>query len=163
MILAGTGYRPDKLPNKETGYIIPNPTFNFVCKEIKKNLLLYKPEKVISGMSQGFDLYLAFVAVKLNIPFVAAVPFKGQETMWPTKSQEVYKKLLNKASDVVIVSPGSYSAYKMQTRNRYLVDNCDLLLACIKPSETSGGTFNCVNYAKYINRNIVYINPGNII
>ena len=99
------------------------------------------------------------IAHKLFIPYVGCIPFIGQESLWSAQDQKTYKLLCKLASDQVIVSSGGYSADKMQIRNRYLVDNCDILLACINPNETSGGTFNCVEYAKSVNRIIVYINP----
>lgn len=162
MIIGGTGHRNDKLPNKETGYILPNPTYNYVCQNIEKILLQNKPEKVISGMALGFDFWLANIAINLNIPLVAAIPFIGQEKMWPKHSQAQFNKLLDKASGVIIVSEGGYAAYKMQTRNEYIVNNCDKLIACLIPSEKSGGTFNCVKYAKSINKDIVFIDPAAI-
>lgn len=157
MIIAGTGHRSDKLPNKETGYILPNPTYNYICQQIEKILLEEKPDKVISGMALGFDQYLANVAIKLKIPLVAAVPFKGQELAWPQHSQKVFNKLLERASEIVYVSEGGYAAYKMQIRNEFMADSCDKLLACWNGS--NGGTANCINYAKSINKEIIIINP----
>ena len=157
MIIAATGHRPDKLPNKEIGYTLPNPTYNYVYREIEKILLKYNPEKCISGMALGTDQYFAAVCVRLKIPFIAAVPFLGQESMWNTKTQQTYQKLLQRASEVVIVSPGSYSAAKMQIRNEYMVDHCDLLIGVF--DGTSGGTKNCLDYAKSKNKEIIIIDP----
>lgn len=157
MIIAGTGHRPDKLPDKETGYILPNPTYNYICQEVEKILLQYKPDKVISGMALGFDSYLANVAIKLGIPVIAAVPFVGQEKFWPEKSQRMYNKLLNKCSEVIIVSEGGYSAHKMQLRNIFMVNKCDILIAC--HDDSKGGTFNCIKYAESINKQIIKIDP----
>lgn len=156
-IVSGSGHRPDKLPNKQTGYILPNPTYNYICQQIEKHLLEIKPEKVISGMALGYDSYLASVAIKLNIPLVAAIPFEGQEKMWPEKSQKAYHQLLKHATEKIIVSPGGYSAYKMQVRNEYMVKECDILLVCF--DESSGGTANCINYARSINKEIIIIDP----
>ncbi len=158
MIIAGTGHRSDKLPDKKTGYILPNPTYNYICQEVEKVFLQYQPEKVISGMALGYDQYFAFVALKLGIPLIAAVPFVGQEKMWPEASQRKYNKLLGQAAEVVVVSTGEYSAHKMQVRNKFLCDNCDLLLACYN-GEPNGGTFNCLNYAKNISKKIIIIDP----
>lgn len=157
MIIAGTGHRPDKLPNKETGYKLPNPTYIKICKEIEKHLLELKPEKVISGMALGYDSYLAFVTLKLGIPLIAAVPFQGQELAWPQASQNAYNALLKRATEVVIVSEGGYSAHKMQIRNEWMVNHCDVLLACYDGSP--GGTGNCIKYAKNLNKNIIIIDP----
>lgn len=159
MIISGTGYRPNKLPNAQTGYQLPNPTYIYVCQQIEKILLSLKPDKIISGGSQGFDQYLSYVGIRLGIPVIFAIPFIGQEKLWTEESQRIYHRLLNKAESVIIVSEGEYSARKMQIRNEFLVDQCDLLLACIRPTEKSGGTFNCVQYAKSQNKQIIMINP----
>jgi uncharacterized phage-like protein YoqJ len=54
----------------------------------------------------------------------------GQEQFWKPEDIKRYNWLLSKAEDIIVCSEGSYSAYKMQVRNKYLVDNCDKLLAC---------------------------------
>lgn len=157
MIIAGTGHRCDKLPNKQTGYTLPNPTYNYICQEVEKVLLQHQPEKVISGFAQGFDQYLAHVTIKLGIPLIAAIPFVGQEKIWPAASQLKYNKLLSQAAEVVIVSAGGYTASKMQIRNCWMADRCDKLLACWNHS--AGGTSNCIDYAKSISKDIIYIDP----
>lgn len=154
MIVSFTGHRPDKLG----GYIIPNPTYIHICQQIEKTLLEFKPEKVISGMALGIDQWAAFIATKLGIPFIAAVPFEGQEKAWPQHSQSIYNKLLGKAAEKVVVCDGGYSAHKMQLRNEWMVNNCDTLIAIW--DKTPGGTGNCVNYAQSIKKNIVFINPS---
>lgn len=159
-IIAGTGHRPDKLPDKKTGYKLPNPTYNYICQQTEKILLELKPTKVISGMALGFDQYLAHVAIKLGIPVLAAVPFDGQESAWPQSSQQLYNSLLKKVSEVVIVSEGGYSAAKMQIRNEFMIDNCDLVLACYN-GDSSGGTFNAIAYAKKLGKPIKIIDPNN--
>lgn len=152
MIVAFTGHRPDKLG----GYKVPNPTYIHVCQQIEKTLIELKPDKVISGMALGVDQWAAFIAIKLGIPFIAAVPFEGQEKAWPEASQKVFNSLLKKASEVVYVSLGGYAAYKMQVRNEWMVLECDKLIAIW--DGTPGGTGNCVNFAKQY-RDIIYINP----
>lgn len=153
MIAAFTGHRPDKLG----GYKLPNPTYVHVCQKIEKALKELKPEKVISGMALGVDQWAANIAHRLSIPFIAAVPFEGQEKAWPIQSQETFHKLIKLACERVIVSPGGYSAHKMQIRNAWMVDHCDILIAIWDGSQ--GGTGNCVNYAKSIGKEIYLIDP----
>lgn len=153
MIVAFTGHRPDKLG----GYKLPNPTYIHVCKEIESNLKKLNPEKVISGMALGVDQWAAYIAYKLKIPFIAAVPFEGQEKAWPIKSQVTYNTLLSKASEKVIVCDGGYSSSKMQIRNEWMVDHCDILIAVW--DGTPGGTANCVKYAQSVNKEIIFIDP----
>lgn len=157
MIIAFTGHRPDKLPNKETGYKLPNPTYIKVCQQIDSLLKELKPEKVISGMALGVDQWAAMIAHKLGIPFVAAIPFDKQESKWPESSQKTYRALHKLASEEVIVSEGGYAAIKMQVRNEWMVNHCDELIAIWDGSE--GGTGNCVKYAKSVNKKIHFINP----
>lgn len=98
-------------------------------------------------MALGVDQDFAQISIELAIPFTAALPFIGQEDRWPESSRKYYEWLLERADDVVVVSPGGYSAAKMQVRNEWMVDNCDHLVAVWDGSE--GGTGNCVRYAWY--------------
>lgn len=153
MIVAFSGHRPDKLG----GYKLPNPTYIYVCQQIEKALKELKPEKVITGMALGVDQWAAFVAHKLNIPFLAAIPFEGQELKWPEASQKTYRLLRKLAAEEVIVSPGGYAANKMQIRNQWMVDNCDILIGVWDKSD--GGTANCIKYAQNLNKKIYLIDP----
>lgn len=154
MIVSFSGHRPSKLG----GYTLPNPTYLSVCQRLEALLLELQPTKAISGMALGIDQWAANICVKLSIPFVAAVPFLGQENAWPETSQKIYHKLLKKANEVVIVSEGGYAANKMQRRNEWMVESCDLLIAVF--DGTPGGTGNCVAYAEKIKKPIRRINPN---
>lgn len=156
MIIAVTGHRPPKLG----GYELPNPTYISVCQKIESALKELKPEKVISGMALGVDLWFAHIATKLNIPFIAAIPFIGQDGKWPIESRKIYKILLAKATETVVVSEGAYSAQKLQLRNEWMVDQLgaeDQLIAVWDGSR--GGTGNCVAYAESKKKTIYRIVP----
>jgi len=153
MIVSFTGHRPDKLG----GYQIPNPTYRHVCQQIDKVLRELKPDKIITGMALGVDQWAANIALKMEIPYIAAVPFLGQEKAWPPSSQRVFNTLLKWASEVVIVSEGDYHPAKMQIRNEWMVDRADKVIAIW--DGTKGGTGNCVDYAKSKNKEIIFINP----
>jgi uncharacterized phage-like protein YoqJ len=157
MIVAFTGHRPDQLG----GYNLPNSTYIKVCKEIDKLLKKLKPEKIITGMALGVDQWAAMVAHKLGVPFLAAIPFENQESKWPEESQKTFRLLRKLAAEEVIVSPGKYSAVKMQIRNQWMVDNCDELIAVWDGSD--GGTANCVKYAISVKKTIHHINPSKLI
>lgn len=138
MIIAGTGHRPDKLG----GYSV----------EVNQKLLkvaldnLEGVTKVISGMALGWDTALAHAARMKGIPFIAAVPFFGQERMWPKVSQDSYHDMLKAAEDVVYVCDQGYAPWKMQIRNEWMVDHCDMVLALWDGS--AGGTGNCMKYVQ---------------
>ncbi len=153
MIVAGTGHRPDKLG----GYDHYNPIRSWIREEIKVAFEFLKPTRVISGMALGFDQDLATVCIEMAIPFTAAIPFVGQEDAWPAHSRKYFDWLLERADEAVIVSPGEYSAFKMQVRNEWMVNRCDWLVACWDGS--NGGTGNCVDYAIKVGRKMWMIDP----
>src|SRR5690606_16042254 len=108
-------------------------------------------------MALGVDMLWANVAIRQNIPLQACIPFEGQEKKWPKESQELYHKILSYAVDRVVVCKGGYASYKMQKRNKEMVDRCDLLIAVWNGTE--GGTYNCVSYAIDRGREVVRIDP----
>lgn len=153
MIVAFTGHRPDKLG----GYETPNPTQRWVCWCLHDELLALKPDQTITGMAQGVDQWAAAICLNNNIPYIAAIPFVGQESMWPAAAQSRWRYLLGRAVETVVVCEGAYAPAKMQKRNEWMVDHCDVLLAVW--DGTSGGTANCVRYAEKKKKMIVRIKP----
>lgn len=147
MIIAGTGHRPDKLGGygeEATGRLV-----TLARGWLREN----NPERVITGMALGWDQALGWAAHDEGIPFLAAIPFTGQEKAWPALSQQWHNDLLNLAQEVVIVSDGGYAAWKMQIRNKWMVDNSDAVLALWNGSD--GGTANCVRYAQQAGKRII--------
>lgn len=155
MITIGfTGHRPTKMG----GYKIPNPTYISIFQTTEDLLLELKPEKCITGVALGYDQLAANICINLGIPFIAAVPFEGQEKKWPEQTQKDYYKLLKKADEIVIVSNGDYSANKMQIRNEWIVNHSDAMIACFD-GVSKGGTANCIEFAKEQNKPIYIIKP----
>lgn len=142
MIIACTGHRPDKLGGE---YNHTGKYSGIILDVMMRYINKLKPEKVISGMALGADSLWIMAAINTNTPFIAAVPFEGQEMKWPMKSQNQYSYWLTKACEIVYVCEGKYAAWKMQKRNEWMVDNCDLLLAIWNGSK--GGTKSCLDYA----------------
>jgi len=153
MIVGVTGHR------KLGGYTVPNATYNRVEKKIKQILVDLKAvDRIITGMAIGADQLMAKIAIELEIPFTAAVPFKGQESRWPSFVQDEYRDLLQQADSVVIVSEGIYSAEKMQIRNEWIVNHSDVMIAVFNEIP-KGGTYNCICYAEEKKKPIYKINP----
>jgi uncharacterized phage-like protein YoqJ len=157
--IAGTGHRPQKLNpldlnDKRFGFSqeahqILLDTARQALTELQDN----HPGKeidVITGVALGFDQALAEAALEKNMHVIAAIPFEGQEKTWRPDSQRRYFELLERITqqggEVHVISPGGYSAAKMQTRNIWMVDRADKVLAL--HSGFSGGTANCIEYAK---------------
>lgn len=142
---AFTGHRPAKL-----GGYSPNA---------RKRLVAFAMEVVaeadtdiaIVGMALGWDQAVAEACIALDIPFVAAIPFKGQESRWPAHSQEHYRRLMDAAQDVKLVQdevPATHNraAAFLDMRNMWMVNNSSHLHALWDGLPT-GGTANCVAYA----------------
>ena len=140
MTIAATGHRPAKLGGYSESLAERMFDLAQAC------LIEMRAEKIVSGVALGWDQAVAEAAISLDIPFIAVVPFQGQEFRWPQASQNHYRLLLRQAAQVVIVSPGGYSRKAMQDRNIWMVDHCDGLLVLWDGS--AGGTGNCIRYAR---------------
>ena len=160
--IAITGHRPSKLNNE---YNLDGPISEYIRSKII--IILDKIEEnrceidyLISGMALGVDTLFALLAFRRGIKLIAAIPFEGQEKVWPQSSKSNYSLILNNplTTKKFISEPG-YATWKMQKRNEWMVDNCDLLIAVWDGSE--GGTANCVKYAKKVKKPILHINPLN--
>lgn len=154
-VCAVTGHRPDKLPDKQTGYKIPNPYYDLVVYGLNQAFDYFKPDYLITGMALGVDQWAAELCVNKGIPFVAAIPFDGQEKIWPPQSQAKYHMLLSKAYARYVISPGGFESWKMQTRNKWMVDSCHQVIAVW--NGTPGGTAGCVAYATQVGKPIHYV------
>lgn len=149
--LAGTGHRPERLGGYEVyprlvdyaRYILPS----------------YAPKEVISGMATGWDMALAEASESLGIDFIAAVPFEGQENLWPEDARIHYRRLLSKAKRVVIVSEGGYQFKKYEVRDRWMVDHSIALLG-LWDGKKNGGTYKTIKYAQSIGRVVHNVWPG---
>ena len=144
-----TGHRPNKFPWKSEN--------DSRCKKFKERLL-QEIEDLIKqgfdyfycGMALGVDLYCAecLIALKDKYEFSieCAIPCKGQTKYWSLKDKFRYKKVLDVASKITILSE-HYFPYVMLNRNRYMVDNSELVLA-VWDGKAQGGTYFTVNYAR---------------
>ncbi len=142
LTVAITGHRPNKLGGD---YDLVQPKTLAIKARIIDVLKEVGAEYLITGMALGIDTLFANIAIELRLPFTAAIPFRGQESMWPSKSQRKYDEILSKATEIVYISGGGYSPHKMQVRNEWMVDNSRILISVW--DGTSGGTANCVRYA----------------
>lgn len=106
-------------------------------------------------MALGVDTWAAETCVELGVPFVAALPCDDMGAMWPPHARERLKALVKKAREVVVVSPGPYLPWKMQRRNEWMVDHCSRLYSVFDGSR--GGTYNCLEYAAQVGRDVVSI------
>jgi uncharacterized phage-like protein YoqJ len=154
VIIAATGHRPQKLDAYDRDWI---------REQTKRVLTLARADEdgvseAISGMAQGYDFLFAEVVLELGIPLHAAVPCDGQTARWRPDTVARYQAILARATTVTVVTPGTFEVWKMQRRNMFMVDRCDVLLACYDGS--TGGTHNCVRYAARRKKPTIQINPA---
>lgn len=152
-----TGHRPNKLG----GYDNPERDIrliNLASKAINSDLYP-KPDKIITGMAQGWDTCIAYTCLSLNIPFIAAIPFRGQEGMWPHPVQDEYRYLLSKAEKVEVISAGGFSTWKMMRRNAWMIEQTTGPVLALWNGDETGGTAETIKMAKSNGKIIVNLWP----
>ena len=159
MILACTGHRPQRIRIGERDAFnrsVMETLVEFARMELER----LAPDMVISGMALGWDTAVATACAETGLPFVAAVPFQGQQRKWGKVDQRRYWWLLKQAIEVRQVSEGEYEAWKMQARNEWMVgqltERDDILLA-LWDGTSNGGTFHCVQRAKDLGVEVVNV------
>lgn len=152
MVIAGTAHRPQGLTSKKS-VMYSNALVNALAEFFLPYLRQMRPDMVIVGGALGGDTGLAVAALRFGIPITVAIPFYGQESKWGKVSQDLYYRILDRAKEVIYIEQGSYAAWKMQSRNEWMVNKSDLLLALW--SGADGGTTNCVRYAEKVGREVV--------
>lgn len=142
-----TGNRPQKIPFAENSR---------ECAELKDHmrrtviaLIEEGYKRFITGMALGSDIWFAECVIDLkdvypDLELEAAVPYIGQRDRLAAADRFRYDRVLRACSDVKYISD-TYSKYCMNKRNRYMVDNSDVVLV-INYAE-SGGTVNTRAYA----------------
>lgn len=94
--------------------------------------------KVITGMALGYDLLVAEVCIELDIPFIAALAFSGQELQWSKKQQNRFHNILGCASEIVVTCEGDFANYKYLKRDEWIAEQCDVLLSYWSGKENTG-------------------------
>lgn len=161
---AFTGHRPQKLP------------FGFnegdaACAALK-SLLYGRIEDLIglgyahflSGGAMGTDIWAAEAVLDLREKYPWIVlemvsPFDGQADRWSDEYKARHNRLFEEADIVTIISR-EYTKSCMFRRNRYLVENADMLLAVYDGQP--GGTAMTIQYAKGLGLEILCVCPGQL-
>ena len=172
--IAFTGHRPNKL----YGYDMNNKDYDklkIILKDmLKDEIYKYDADTFITGGALGFDT-LAFDVVKDLIDdyggeHILAIPFEKQPIKWSRESQIKYRNIKQFSTCIYVddyekynikgVKGGEYHPAKLQKRNEWMVDHCDLLIGCWDGVK-KGGTWNCLKYAINSGKEIKIINPKN--
>lgn len=145
-IICITGHRPEKLDDIE-----------WVESALKKVMQELHPAHLIQGMAAGVDILSAEVAHELGVTYTAAKPWAGHNARGADR--ERYAKIIADAEHVVDVNPSReyIGPHLYQKRNEWMVDHATVIVAVW--DGTSGGTKNCVLYAKKKELPMIRINP----
>ena len=136
-------------------------------KDIIKETLVALIEKesfthFINGLAVGSDQLCASVVIELKkyykITLEAAIPCFNQDMYWSDKNKINYKKILSLCDIKNYITAGNYTKICMHIRNKYMVDNSDLIIAIWNGK--SGGTEQTIKYAKTKKKPIIIINPN---
>ena len=167
-----TGHRPNKLGGYNKNHELNQAVIRTLRSRLEGLQTAYGDAlTVCSGMALGVDQWWAELATELDIPWIAFVPCKWQESKWPQASQEHYRWLINQATDVVFVSNEVYHPGCMQKRNEAMVnwaieegEDTDGFALCVAIwNGTPGGTTNCIRYARLEGLSVEILNPAHFL
>ena len=147
---AFAGHRPQKLP---FGFDEADPrcvAFKEAVKEAIEALIGEGYAHFLSGGALGMDLFAAEAVLELQQKYPWIIlemvsPFDAQAAKW-ARAYQLRRDRLFAAADIVTATGHAYTKGCMFRRNRYLVDNADLLLAAY--TGQPGGTAMTVDYAR---------------
>lgn len=124
---------------------------------VVKNLIKNGCKRFLCGMAQGFDLAAAesVIALKrefLDVELVACVPCEGQSCYFSAADKLRYDRVLKNCSEIIVLSENYYQGC-MHLRDRFMVDNCDLVVCYLR--KRSGGTYYTVKYARSQDKKVI--------
>lgn len=160
--VAFTGYRPEKMPFVESKSDQLYIKFRAIEKKVISRLIERGGIKFISGVAQGFDMWVAEDVLELQkknkeLLLECAIPFPGQADSWSPEEQKRRYKIITHASSSVVVCE-HYSKDCFFARNRYMVDQADVVVCAYDGKK--GGTAYTVNYALKQDKIVIQINPS---
>lgn len=149
-------------------------------KEYLSSLISNGADIFYVGMARGFDLEVLYALSILKIEkkleaipnkkelladykksddtlfkIIGCYPFNGHKVGYTGTASYSFSSLENCLDEKVYCSPFYFNGC-MNVRNKYLVDNCDMLVAYFNPSKIHSGTANTIRMA--VSADIPYIN-----
>lgn len=146
---AFTGHRPEKLPWGSNEDDERCAALKLKIAQAAETAYNEGFRRFICGMARGCDMYFFDAVVSLRERFCdvrieAALPFEDQNAGWSEADAARWEAAIRSCDAVVLVSK-EYHSRCYGRRNRYMVDNADLLISVYDGS--GGGTGQTVNYA----------------
>lgn len=155
-----TGHRPNHLPWGHNENCDLCETFKTKLNFLLKECIEFGYETFISGVALGFDTIACETVLNLKqkYPYIdlnLAIPCRNQSERWGIEDKTRYNNLLESANPIYVSE--EYFKGCFNKRNRFMVDSCDLVVACFNGQ--NGGTKSTINYALKKNKNIIILKP----
>ena len=159
---AFTGHRPQKMPFGFDEADARCLSFKRRLAEAVGGLVREGYTHFLSGGAMGTDIWAAEAVLLLRyrhpeILLEMVSPFDSQAARWSEEHRARHDRLFALA-DIVTATGHAFSPGCLQRRNRYLVDNADLLLAATLG--VRGGTEQTVAYARRAGVPVRYLEMG---
>lgn len=120
------------------------------------NLIKSGTENFYCGMAVGFDLAAAESVINFknnyDVKLFACIPCEGQSDGYSEINKRRYDYILQQCDGEIILSD-DYCRGCMLARDRFLVENCGVLVSFLRKEK--GGTYYTVNYARQKNKKII--------
>ncbi len=140
MRLIISGHREEKLATYD---------HNWISTRITSLVKLLMSEKGVSlaysGMASGVDLYFCKACVIHQLPFIACVPFDGQEELMSKEASLARSEYLKQASSI------------MKVKNSWMVEHADVAIVVFDGNK--GGTHNVFQQLVEKKIDFYWINP----
>lgn len=135
-----TGHRLEKLYNYDVAWI--DRKLWEVMTDLQER---HGFARGYSGMASGVDLWFAQWCVAKKIPFVACIPFEGQELQMNEPNRNLRKLLIESAAEV------------RNVKNSWMVEQCDM--GIVVWDGNKGGTHNVVQQLVERKKGFWWMNP----
>lgn len=160
-----TGHRPEKIFNNTDDIAVKLAILKRCIRNEIEIAINEGYTEFISGMARGTDIFSAELVLYHkqkypNIKLTCALPFPEQGEGFSEKWRVRYDNIIEQCDKVVTVCD-KFSKQAFMIRNRYMVDCSSRVIAIFNGGK--GGTANTVNYAKSKGREIVIIDPNNML
>ncbi len=133
-----------------TGHrVLKDLDFNLLDKVVL-DLIKAGCNRFLCGMARGFDVAAAESLIPLldkygGVELVACIPCANQLDYLSKSDKNRYLNILSRCSEKIVLSENYYSGC-MHVRDRFMVDNSDIVLCYLR--HKNGGTYYTVNYAQ---------------
>lgn len=123
---------------------------------VNEHLIKNGVDTFLCGMAVGFDIECAQSVLalkeKYDVKLVACLPCANQSDTFSQKNKFIYNSIIEKCDEVITLAP-VYRRGCMHGRDRYMVENSDVLVCFLR--KNFGGTFYTVGYAKKLGKKII--------